>query len=219
MVVLNASDRRPVTIALTLALLACATSCTSLNDVTAPSCAFTLSAGSASFGNQGGTGSFGLHAPNSCSWTVSANDSWISFTTPTSGSGDATIGFTIAANGDTATRSATVDVSGQSFTVSQAAASNPPPPPPPSCSFAVVPGSASFQGTGGSGTLAVTAVSSCAWTATSQVGWITITSGKSGTGTGAVKYTVAENNAKNSRTGNLVVAGRTVSIFETASKK
>jgi hypothetical protein len=54
--------------------------------------------------------------------------------------------------------------------------------------------------------------SSCAWTATSSVSWITITSGASGTGLASATYTVAP--ATFLRTGTLTVAGQTVTITQ-----
>jgi uncharacterized protein (TIGR03437 family) len=46
----------------------------------------------------------------------------------------------------------------------------------------------SFTATGGSGSVAVTAQGGCTWTATSNAGFITITSGSSGAGNGAVNF-------------------------------
>ncbi len=57
-------------------------------------------------------------------------------------------------------------------------------------------------------TIGVTA--SGAWMATSNVSWITITSGASGTGNGTVTFSVATNSAS-SRTGGIVVAGSGIS--------
>ena len=46
---------------------------------------------------------------------------------------------------------------------------------------------------GGSGNITVTTQSGCAWSASSGVSWITITSGSSGTGSGTVVYSVTSN--------------------------
>ncbi len=53
--------------------------------------------------------------------------------------------------------------------------------------------------------MTVTAGSGCAWTATSNAGFLTITSGASGSGNGTVNYSVAA--ASSSRTGTLTIAG------------
>jgi hypothetical protein len=190
-----------------LGLAAGATSCTSLDDVTAPSCMFVLSSTSASFDSRGGTGTVAVHTPKACTWTVTTNNAWVTFTTPTSGSGDADISYAVeAANSGAPPRSATLNVAGQSFTVSQSGA--------PACTYVAAPATESFPPTGGSGTVTVTTDDGCPWTATSQPNWITITSGKSGAGKGPVDYTVAANMSLISRSGTVVAAGRTVTITQ-----
>ena len=54
------------------------------------------------------------------------------------------------------------------------------------CSSSISPGNVSVGGGASSGTVAVTAVGGCPWTATSGAGWLTITAGGGGTGNGAV---------------------------------
>ena len=61
------------------------------------------------------------------------------------------------------------------------------------CSYSISPASASFNTSGGSGNITVTTQSGCAWSASSGVSWITITSGSSGTGSGTVAYSVTSN--------------------------
>ena len=96
----------------------------------------------------------------------------------------------------------------------------PPPPPPPSpppaptCSYSITPASSSSNWKGGSGNINVTAGSTCAWTATSNASWVTITSGKSGTGNGTVRYSVSSNRATSSRSTTLTVTGKTFQITQ-----
>jgi hypothetical protein len=61
------------------------------------------------------------------------------------------------------------------------------------CSYSISPSSASINATGGSGNITVTTQSGCAWSASSGVSWISITSGSSGTGSGTVAYSVTSN--------------------------
>jgi len=82
------------------------------------------------------------------------------------------------------------------------------------CSHALSPTGSSYGLAGGPGTLNVTAApSGCAWTAASNVGWIIITSGGSGSGNGAVSFSVAPNPG-GPRTGTLSVAGRTFTVTQ-----
>jgi Protein of unknown function (DUF1566)/Bacterial Ig-like domain/Putative binding domain, N-terminal len=95
---------------------------------TSASCSFSLGTTSASFPADGGTSSpgVGLIASNqSCSWTAQSNASFIINVSPTSGSGDANISYTVAQNTSTSPRSGTLTIAGQTFTVNQAAASAP----------------------------------------------------------------------------------------------
>jgi hypothetical protein len=61
-------------------------------------------------------------------------------------------------------------------------------------------------------TVAVTAGAGCSWTAVSHQSWITVTSGASGTGAGAVVFRVDANSTNSIRTGTLTVAGITVTV-------
>ena len=67
---------------------------------------------------------------------------------------------------------------------------------------------------GGVGDIRV--ASECAWTAQSNVSWITITSGASGTGDGFVRISAPPNPTTASRTGTLTVAGLTVRVEQAA---
>jgi hypothetical protein len=112
------------------------------------------------------------------------------------------------------------DRAGLEFIYPQAAPPPPgggPAPPPPGCTFSVSPATASAAASGGIATVAVTAsASSCAWTAASQVGWMTISSPPSGTGSGMVQYLVA-NNTGAARSGTLAVAGQSVTVTQDAA--
>jgi len=73
----------------------------------------------------------------------------------------------------------------------------------------------SFPSSGGSDSLHVTTDASCGWTAVSNAGWIVITNGSSGTGSGTVSYTVAAN-AGGGRTGTMTIAGQTFTVNQDA---
>jgi len=65
------------------------------------------------------------------------------------------------------------------------------------------PFSQSFGAAGGRGTIQVTPSSGCPWTARSEVSWVVVTSGWSGTGAGSLTYSVAPNLDSSPRTGTL----------------
>jgi hypothetical protein len=85
-------------------------------------CTYTLSAGGQAFAAAGGTGSIGITAPQGCTWSASGAPGWI--TSSTSGSGDGTLSYQVAANPGAA-RMVTITVGGVSFAIEQQAASIP----------------------------------------------------------------------------------------------
>ena len=88
-----------------------------------------------------------------------------------------------------------------------------------SCLYTIVPPTQTLAATAGTGSVTVATAGTCAWTATSLASWITITTGSSGSGTGTVNYTVAANAVTNSRSGNLIIAGRTVTVTQQAGSR
>ena len=147
-------------------------------------CTFTPSPTSLSTTSAGGALSFSLATQTGCSWTATSNASWLRVTSGATGNATATIGLTADPNTAGSSRTAVVTAGGQSVSVAQAAAN---------CSFSASPTTASVASAASSATIAVTATASCNWTATSNAGWLTITSGASGSGNGSVGYTVAAN--------------------------
>jgi len=57
----------------------------------------------------------------------------------------------------------------------------------------------------------------CAWTAGSNVSWLTITSGSSGRGNGTVSYAVAANSSTVTRTGTITIAGQPFTVTQAGS--
>lgn len=83
------------------------------------------------------------------------------------------------------------------------------------CSFFISPSDQSFLAPGGLGSVVVTTPVNCNWTALSNSSFITITAGNSGTGTGAVTYSVLANPAA-ARTGTVTIAGQTLTVTQAA---
>jgi len=167
------------------------------------SCAYSIAPASQSVDAAGGAGAaIALSTAAGCPWTAASQASWITVTSPASGSGATTVRFTVAAN-TAAARIGTLAIAGQTFTVNQAA---------PSCTYSISPTKDSFKSKGGTGTLiAVSAAAGCSWTATSNASWITITDGATGSGNGTVRFKV-ETNKGTQRTGTLTIAGQTFTV-------
>lgn len=175
----------------------------------AAGCSFTLNASSASFGSSGGPGTVGVSAAAGCAWSAVSNDSWISISSGASGSGNGTVSYSVSANPNTNPRTGTMTIAGKTFTVTQAGI-------PPPCIFSLMPASASFGSSGGGGSISVTAPAGCGWTAVSNDSWISISSGASGSGDGAVNYSVSANPNASPRTGTMTIAGISFSVSQAA---
>ncbi len=65
----------------------------------------------------------------------------------------------------------------------------------------------SFDANGGTSTVSVITGSGCPWTALSPVSWITITAGRTGSGSGNVTYALSQNLSSASRSSTLTIAG------------
>lgn len=77
--------------------------------------------------------------------------------------------------------------------------------------------SQSFTANGGTGSLNVSGLSSCSWTATSNDNWISITSGGSGSGDGIVTYAVAGHSFTAPRSGTLTIANQIFTVVQGAA--
>jgi hypothetical protein len=78
------------------------------------------------------------------------------------------------------------------------------------CTYSLSPTSASVAATAGSGSVTVTTGAGCAWTVTSNAGWL-VPGVTSGSGGGSVTYTVAANTGAG-RSGQLTIAGLTLTV-------
>ena len=86
----------------------------------------------------------------------------------------------------------------------------------PACQFSVSPTNHAFSPQGGNGVVSVDASDSCAWTAAPDDPLITITSGATGSGAGTVGFAVSQNPNGGSRRGTLTIAGRKVTVVQSA---
>ena len=85
------------------------------------------------------------------------------------------------------------------------------------CAYSISPLTNSVAASASINTVQVTAGSGCAWTAVSNVSWITITAGSSGSGNGSVSYSVAANTSTSTRSGTLTIAGKTHTVTQAAA--
>ena len=158
-------------------------------------------------GADGGNQAVSVTAPRGCSWTVISAANWISVAVD-SGTGSARLAFTVEANAG-APRSGSLAVADQTITIAQATGV-------PACTYAVSPVTQVIGATGGTGTVAVTAASGCAWSATSTASWIGVEAASTGAGNGRVTFAISPNSGP-ARSGTAVVAGQMVTVNQAAS--
>jgi hypothetical protein len=169
-------------------------------------CTYTISPAGADIVGPGGTGSVSVTTSSGCSWTATSNNTWITVTGGSSGSGNGTVNYSVAGNNGPA-RNGTITIAGQTFTVSQVAYYP--------CTYSISPTSVALALGGGTGSVIVTSGTGCSWTATSNSTWITVTGGSSGSGNGTVSYSVAANTGA-ARNGTITIAGQTFTVNQAA---
>ncbi|HEX8250720.1 MAG TPA: BACON domain-containing carbohydrate-binding protein, partial [Pyrinomonadaceae bacterium] len=165
-------------------------------------CSYSLSSNSANFPSNGGTGNFNINTAASCQWTAVSNVSWITITGGASGTGNGTISFSVQANTGPE-RSGTITAGGETFTVNQASG----------CVFTLPVNSANVSFVAGTGSFTINSAAGCQWTATSNVSWLTITSGSSGSGNGTVGFSY-QSNPGVARTGTITAGGQTFTVTQ-----
>ena len=158
-----------------------------------------------SLGATGGDDVVSVTAPADCPWTATSHAPWITVTSGASGSGTGTVRLSIAPNTG-GLRVGLVTITGHTYVVTQAGAAG-------TCSYSIGATGQSAPAAAGTGSVAVSASSGCAWTAVSQAPWITITSGNSGNGNGVVTLAIAANTG-GERVGLVTVAGFTYTVTQ-----
>ena len=169
----------------------------------APSCSYRLEQTRRSVGRGPDAFAVGINAPPGCEWTVSREAPWISVVDGHTGSGIGSFRLAVEANGGRP-RAGTVRVATQTFTVEQEGSA---------CSYSIKPDYYN-AGRGPDNIVAnVTADSGCAWTTETNADWVTVESGRSGSGNGVVRLLIPANRGP-ARNTLLTIAGHTFTLTQ-----
>ena len=168
-----------------------------------PSCSYTLGSTGSSFDLDGGSGTVDVTVANGCGWTAVSNALWIDVTSGAPGSGSGTVGYSVESYTGTGSRTGTMTIAGQSFTVTQTG-----------CSYTLSPDHQTLNYSGGPGSFWVTTQAICPRSATESLDWVAIDS-SAGTGSGTVSYSVDAYAEVTSRSGNINVANKTFVVTQT----
>jgi hypothetical protein len=176
----------------------------------AAACMISITPMAQSFSAAGGNDTVQVTAPAGCTWTASSSTSWAQLGA-TTGTGSAQLPYQVQASTDTAARTAVLTIGGRTLTITQNGVT-------PACSYDLTPATSNFVATGGSSTVHVATGTGCAWTAVSNMPWITIPSqGASGSGTADVAYTVAANTTTSTRSGTITIGGKVHTVTQDAA--
>ena len=172
-------------------------------------CAYGINPKSQNFAVGGGTGSFAVQA--NCPWSTSVNASWVTFPAGNqSGSSNATVPFAVAPNGCVAGRNASVAVvTGLLPPVLSITQDGSP------ANLTLSATSATAGPAAGDNRITVSTGDGCGWSAFSNVNWMQITSGSSGTGNGGIVYHLLENKSA-VRSGSIQVGALTYTVTQQA---
>lgn len=170
----------------------------------ASGCTFTVAPTTVSPSAAASSGSLTITASNaSCPWTAANNDSWLAIS-PTSGTGNLSATYSVAANVGPA-RAGSLTVAGQTVTFNQSGG----------CTASLSASGGIISGAGASGSVTLTMSSSaCAWSASSDQPWVTVPA--SGTGSGVVNFTVAAQTGP-ARQATLTIAGQTFIVEQSSA--
>jgi hypothetical protein len=157
------------------------------------------------FTSDGGKGTLAIATTRDCTWSVSTNAAWVAVGN-TTGQGEASVPYTVAANPVPIARAAEIAVSDATLQLSQDAAP---------CRYALSSTSGSVGGGGGALSVQLSTLTGCAWSATTDAPWLTIVSGGSGNTTATIGMSAAANNGA-SRTAHMGAGGLLFTVTQAA---
>ena len=171
----------------------------------------TLGSYSADFETAGGTGSVTVNAPSGKTWHAKSNVNWITVSM-TSGTGTRSLNFTVARYDEVSTRSGTLTIADNTFTVNQTGRR-----------MQLTSYSATSDYFAETIKIRVNALASTEWSVSVNADWMTITDSGNGRGGDEVKVSLAENPSYNERNGVVTIGteqfsvrqlGRTALVFK-----
>ncbi len=153
----------------------------------AATCTYRLLPPQPVFSAAGGPGTVEVTAAGGigCAWTAQSTVPWITVTDGGGGANDGTFRYDVAPTASSFSRTGTITLGGQEFTVTQTGVP---------CTFEFTPNPLVLTAAGGAGSVAVTAAApDCSWSASPIGAWVVVTDGSPGTGSGTLSVLTASN--------------------------
>lgn len=154
-------------------------------------CEYTVTPESQRWGPEGGTGPIAITAQAHCAWTIAADQTWIAFDR-SSGTGSATVMYTVAPWPGSAERSATITVGGRTIAVRQDRSQT-------TCTYSVDRAEFVLHWHGPGGDIRVTTDGDCGWTIATGADWLRLSGDAARSGSGTVTFTVPDYTADATR--------------------
>jgi hypothetical protein len=148
-----------------------------------------------------------ISAPGGCNWTATSDSLWATITQGASGAGSSVLFLGVSPNTTGSSRSANVTIGGQTVSVTQGDSS---------CSYSLNPPSAAVGAAGGVVQTNMTAGAGCPWTVVNGYPTVvSVTSGTTGSGSGAVTLNVAPAALPFTRTVYIDIASTYLTVSQT----
>lgn len=170
-----------------------------------------LSASAQSFGGTGGIGSVDVIAPAGCAWDVRQIPSWVSITSGTSGVGNGTLNYSVAASTVDYGRGATLKIAQLDYAVNQAARVC-----DPNALASLSTGNLFVGSAAASVSVNLTYDSACTWTIGTLPSWISVSTGTSGKGSASIVFNFQRNATADTRSATVTVANATMNVRQDA---
>ncbi len=174
-------------------------------------CAVSLSPTNRNHGHGVATNTVRITIADTCDWSASTTNPWVSLIGITNGIGSNTLTYAIEANPTAFPRIGTINVEEATITITQ---SNAP------CTYSISPSSTTHGPAQTTGTVNIATMPGCDWTVDNTNTWITFltTNGPTqvvnGTGSNTLTYQVSGNLDLNARSANITIAGRTFAVVQ-----
>ena len=156
-----------------------------------------------SFGVESDSGVVWVETEGGGTWTASTDVDWIHLFDE-SGTGSTPVMFVVDDyTTTTASRSGTITIAGKKVVITQQG-----------YELSIDPQVAEVGSNAGAGQFGVSAPIDAVWEAIADCDWITIIGARTGIGDGVIQYTIADNTTGETRTGRIVIAGKTYTITQ-----
>ncbi|MGC2661364.1 MAG: BACON domain-containing carbohydrate-binding protein [Bryobacteraceae bacterium] len=140
-----------------------------------------------------------------CDWIYTTDVTWMTGFSGTTAAAGQEISFDVQANPTQTARIGHISVGGQTITATQ---------DPANCTFQLGLITLGVYADAATQLIPFTTGTNCGWTVNVDVPWVAITSANSGTGSGTVSISIAQNTTGSNRSGFLTIAGQSIGVLQ-----